>query len=115
MSNMFDSGVKDTTASNNKLGGYNKDTFKNYIQAGDIVISHHLPTYASVAKQFAGDSLNPAFATENFELIEATKPAMWIHGHTHTPCDYMLGATRVICNPKGYYDENFYFTRDGYV
>ena len=88
---------------------------KGAVQPGDVVITHHLPTYASVAKQYEGDALNPAFATEHFELIDALEPAVWIHGHTHTPCDYMLGATRIICNPKGYYDENFYFTKDGYV
>jgi Icc-related predicted phosphoesterase len=89
--------------------------YKSVVQPGDIVLSHHLPTYASVAKQYKGDSLNPAFATENYELIDALKPSMWVHGHTHTPCDYVLGATRVVCNPKGYYDENFYFTKDGYI
>jgi predicted phosphodiesterase len=88
---------------------------KREVQPGDIVVTHHLPTYASVAKKYAGDALNCAFATENFELIEALKPAMWVHGHTHDPCDYRLGATRIVCNPKGYYNENFYFTRDGYV
>jgi predicted phosphodiesterase len=27
---------------------------------------------------------------------------VWIHGHTHTPCQYVVGDTRVICNPIGY-------------
>ena len=29
-------------------------------------------------------------------------PRLWIHGHTHGSKDYMLGDTRVICNPGGY-------------
>jgi predicted phosphodiesterase len=26
----------------------------------------------------------------------------WVHGHTHTPFDYMIEGCRVICNPCGY-------------
>ncbi len=26
----------------------------------------------------------------------------WVHGHTHSSCDYMARGTRVVCNPKGY-------------
>jgi predicted phosphodiesterase len=29
-------------------------------------------------------------------------PKLIVHGHTHDPCDYMIGETRVICNPRGY-------------
>jgi hypothetical protein len=27
---------------------------------------------------------------------------MWTHGHTHHEFDYMVGSTRVVCNPRGY-------------
>jgi len=27
---------------------------------------------------------------------------LWTHGHTHEDFDYMLGSTRVVCNPRGY-------------
>jgi hypothetical protein len=30
------------------------------------------------------------------------RPRLWVHGHTHTTCDYELGSTRVACNPYGY-------------
>jgi hypothetical protein len=30
----------------------------------------------------------------------------WIHGHTHTHFDYKIGECRVICNPRGYPNEN---------
>jgi hypothetical protein len=29
-----------------------------------------------------------------------------VHGHTHSPFDYQVGATRIVCNPKGYSGEN---------
>jgi hypothetical protein len=28
-------------------------------------------------------------------------PALWIHGHTHDSFDYLVGPTRIVCNPKG--------------
>ena len=39
---------------------------------------------------------------------------LWIHGHVHNNFDYMIGDTRVICNPRGYemYQENFEFKPD---
>jgi len=27
---------------------------------------------------------------------------LWTHGHTHEEFDYMVGTTRVVCNPRGY-------------
>jgi hypothetical protein len=27
---------------------------------------------------------------------------LWTHGHTHEDFDYMIGTTRVVCNPRGY-------------
>jgi Icc-related predicted phosphoesterase len=56
----------------------------------------------SVAKRYANDPLNPAFASRLEDLIEKYQPALWIHGHTHEPCDYELFGTRVLCNPRGY-------------
>jgi hypothetical protein len=27
---------------------------------------------------------------------------VWCHGHMHDACDYMIGSTRVLTNPRGY-------------
>jgi hypothetical protein len=37
---------------------------------------------------------------------------LWIHGHTHDSFDYAVAGTRVICNPKGYRNENRSFRPD---
>ena len=29
-------------------------------------------------------------------------PKLWIHGHMHNRSDYMIGDTRIVCNPRGY-------------
>ena len=71
-----------------------------------VVVTHHLPASTSVAKRYANDSLNPAFASRLEDVIEKYRPELWIHGHTHVPCDYELFDTRVVCNPRGYPGEN---------
>ena len=39
------------------------------------------------------------------DVILDLQPKLWVHGHTHVPCDYRLWDTRVVCNPKGYPEE----------
>jgi predicted phosphodiesterase len=82
---------------------------KFLMQSGaDVIFTHHLPSYRSVHPRYAGNGLNFAFATELEEdiLNMAHPPKLWVHGHTHDPCDYMIGETRVICHPRGYPQEN---------
>lgn len=67
-----------------------------------VVVTHHLPSFHSIPQQFKGNSLNGAYASELSEDIMDTKPNIWIHGHTHGSSDYMIGDTRVLCNPRGY-------------
>jgi len=73
----------------------------------DVVITHHMPTRFSVAKQFESDPLNRYFLCEMDDVIVDLQPKIWVHGHTHIPFDYQIGETRVICNPLGYPDEYF--------
>ena len=71
-----------------------------------VVVTHHLPHAQSIPPRFKGDLLNAAYASDLSKLIEDRRPALWVHGHTHDSCDYALGRTRVVCNPRGYEDEN---------
>jgi Icc-related predicted phosphoesterase len=75
---------------------------KNEFSGPTVVITHHLPASTSVAKRYANDSLNPAFASRLEDVIEKYRPELWVHGHTHVPCDYDLFDTRIVCNPRGY-------------
>jgi len=67
-----------------------------------VVVTHHLPASKSVAKRYANDPLNPAFASRLEGVIEKRRPELWIHGHTHMPCDYERFDSRVDCSPRGY-------------
>lgn len=66
-----------------------------------IVMSHHGCTPQSIHPRFRGP-MNAAFSSDYTSIIERFQPAAWVHGHTHDSHDYMVGATRVLCNPKGY-------------
>lgn len=65
-----------------------------------ICMSHFLPSIKSIDKKFDGSLLNAYFASNNEERVKLVD--YWVHGHTHSKCDYILGDTRVLCNPKGY-------------
>ncbi len=82
------------------------DELERNFEGPTVVVTHHLPASTSVAKRYANDSLNPAFASRLENLIEKYHLELWIHGHTHVPCDYELFDTRIVCNPRGYPGES---------
>ena len=69
-----------------------------------VVVTHHAPTPISIAECYRFDTLmNGAFASDLSEFIlERPQIKLWTHGHMHNVSDYMVGDTRVVCNPRGY-------------
>ncbi|NKI68258.1 metallophosphoesterase [Collimonas pratensis] len=67
-----------------------------------VVISHHAPSPRSVHTRFAGSPLNACFVSDLEQCILQWQPTLWLHGHLHDSFDYRIGATRVVCNPRGY-------------
>lgn len=84
----------------------NAKFLKENIQPGDIVITHHAPSYKSVSDVYKGDKLNACYASDLDLMIEDLSPALWIHGHMHSASDYHIYNTRVISNPLGYPGES---------
>jgi predicted phosphodiesterase len=70
-----------------------------------IVVSHHGPTTMSVHPRYKENQpLNWAYHSDLSEFIlDHPQIKLWFHGHTHYPQDYMVGGTRVRCNPRGYH------------
>jgi hypothetical protein len=68
-----------------------------------IVMTHHAPSGRSLPGFRHGDPISAAYASDLETLIEKTRPQLWVHGHIHTSSDYRIGATRVVCNPRGYF------------
>lgn len=69
------------------------------------VITHHSPSHQSIAPQYLNDQLmNGAFHNNLDEyILDNPSIKLWVHGHTHSACDYLIGDTRVVCNPRGYH------------
>jgi predicted phosphodiesterase len=65
-----------------------------------VVISHHAPSLRSIHPRFAGSAVNLCFVSDAESLLAGVD--LWVHGHTHDSFDYRVGATRVLCNPRGY-------------
>ena len=50
----------------------------------------------------AGDIGVGTGALELEGLMDASRVALWIHGHMHDAFDYLVHGKRVVCNPRGY-------------
>lgn len=76
-----------------------------------VMVTHMAPTHLSIAPQYVNDKhMNGGYFSQLDDFIlDNPRIKLWIHGHTHTKFDYMVGDyTRVVCNPRGYtghYDE----------
>lgn len=85
-----------------KIHNVSRVHLQETIKEGDVVITHHAPSFKSVPEIYKGDLMNGGYASNLSEMILDTKPSFWVHGHTHTSFNYMIGNTNVICNPRGY-------------
>src|SRR5665213_557962 len=81
-----------------------KAFFEKYKDKKKIIVTHHLPSEQCGDIKFLGSPLNPAFSSNLDDLIHAEQPILWVAGHTHSSCDFMIGNTQMIINPRGYND-----------
>jgi Icc-related predicted phosphoesterase len=69
-----------------------------------VVVTHMAPTFKSIGPKYVKETImNGGFASNLSEFIlDRPQIKLWTHGHVHSPSDYMVGSTRVVCNPRGY-------------
>jgi len=69
-----------------------------------VVVGHHAPSKQSTKPQYKDDyHMNGGYSSDLTQFIlERPQIKLWTHGHTHDVFDYMVGSTRVFCNPRGY-------------
>lgn len=70
-----------------------------------VVVGHHAPSKSSTHPKYKNEILmNGAYSTnlDNF-ILDRRQIKLWTHGHTHEDFDYMIGTTRIVCNPRGYH------------
>lgn len=107
--------IKDSHKSNYKLypeaiwmdhvacKNYILDTLEANPDQPTVVVGHHAPSRQSIAEQYRGDPGNGLYASSLEDImLDNPQIVLWTHGHTHDPFDYVIGETRVVCNPRGY-------------
>lgn len=69
-----------------------------------IVVGHHAPSKLSTHPRYKDEVImNGAYSSDLTEFIlDHPQIKLWTHGHTHEAFDYMIGGTRIVCNPRGY-------------
>lgn len=78
------------------------DTNKKY-----VVVGHHAPSHLSIHEYYKDETImNGGYTSDlsNF-ILDRPQIKLWTHGHMHTPFDYLIGTTRIVCNPRGYESE----------
>ncbi len=90
-----------------------RDYIKNVVEGTDadmpvVVCTHHAPSALSIHEMYKHDHLmNGGYYSDlSHMLMDQPKIKLWTHGHMHQCFDYQLGDVRVVCNPRGYNDEN---------
>ena len=69
-----------------------------------VVVGHHSPSKQSTKPRYEKEVImNGAYSSDLSEFIlDHPQIKLWTHGHTHHDFDYMIGSTRIFCNPRGY-------------
>ena len=69
-----------------------------------VVCGHHSPSRSSTHPRYKDELLmNGGYSSDLSEFIlNNPQIKLWTHGHTHEEFDYMVGSTRIVCNPRGY-------------
>jgi Icc-related predicted phosphoesterase len=69
-----------------------------------VVVGHHSPSRLSTHEMYKHDTImNGGYSSDLDEFIkDHPQIRLWTHGHTHHPFDYVIGETRIVCNPRGY-------------
>lgn len=69
-----------------------------------VVVGHHAPSKLSTHPRYKSEyTMNGGYSSDLSEfIIDHPQIKLWTHGHTHDPYDYMIGTTRIVCNPRGY-------------
>lgn len=95
---------EDAYAEHISMKEYIRHTVEGMVNEKFVVVGHHAPSKLSTKPQYEKDFLmNGAYSSDLSEFIlDHPQIKLWTHGHTHHRFDYMLGTTRITCNPRGY-------------
>jgi predicted phosphodiesterase len=95
---------EDVLEEHDKMKEFIRQTIEGKFNDKFVVVGHHAPSKQSTKPRYQNDTLmNGGYSSDLSEFIlDHPQIKVWTHGHTHDKFDYMIGTTRVICNPRGY-------------
>ena len=95
---------EDAVVDHQKMLSYIQTMVEGKFDQKFVVVGHHAPSKLSTHPRYRNESLmNGAYSSSIDEYImDHPQIKLWTHGHTHEDFDYMLGTTRIVCNPRGY-------------
>jgi len=101
----------DAAALHRKTLKYFDETTADLVDSKVVIMSHHAPSFRSVHPKYHNDTqMNFGYYSDLDEFImDRPQIKLWTHGHMHNCSDYNIGNTRIVCNPRGYNDENKFF------
>ena len=84
--------------------GYLKSVLPDMKDEKVVFVGHHGPSAKSTHPRYQYEThMNGGYRSDLDEFImDHPQIVLWTHGHMHDPFDYMIGTTRVVCNPRGY-------------
>ena len=87
-----------------KMKGYIQQIVEGKSDQKFVVVGHHSPSRRSTHEMYAHDTvMNGGYSSDMDEFIQdRPQIRLWTHGHTHHNFDYVIGETRIVCNPRGY-------------
>jgi predicted phosphodiesterase len=99
----------DVAIRHDKTLGYIKLIVQEHKDKKCVVVGHHSPSFQSVHETYQAQTLmNGGYHSNLSEFImDHPQIKLWTHGHTHHPFDYVIGETRVVCNPRGYENDGY--------
>ena len=100
---------EDTALRHKLTKEYFKLVLSNHKESKCVIVGHHSPSKLSTHQQYANQYLmNGGYSSDMSQFIlDHPQIKLWTHGHTHHPFDYMIGETRIVCNPRGYETEGY--------
>jgi len=95
---------EDAVEDHKKMLGYLKVMLEGKHDQKFVVVGHHAPTKLSTHPRYADELImNGGYSSDLSEFIlDHPQIKLWTHGHTHEEFDYLIGTTRIVCNPRGY-------------
>ena len=101
--------AQDVAIRHDRTLGYIKVIVEQHKDKRCVVVGHHTPSFQSMHPMYANDTLmNGGYHSDLSEFIlDHPQIKLWTHGHTHHPFDYVIGETRVVCNPRGYENDGY--------